>query len=74
MNTKPDEEDLDHLFWEEWHTHHGQVHHQIMRRWQPIRYDGTFHAPPRDDEHPTVSSGKRWFVDDDELRPPLLCR
>ena len=75
VNAIPSEEDLDHLFWEEWHTRDGQVHHQILTRWQPIRYDGIFHAPPRDEEHPQATAAKRWFVvDDDDMRPVLLCQ
>ena len=75
VNAIPSEEDLDHLFWEEWHTRDGQVHHQILTRWQPIRYDGIFHAPPRDEEPPQATAAKRWFVvDDDDMRPVLLCQ
>ncbi len=75
VNAIPDQADLDHLFWEQWYTHRGQVHHQVLTLWQPSRHDGIFHAPAHDEEHPTVCSGKRWFVvEDTDLRPWLLRR
>jgi hypothetical protein len=75
VNAIPDEADQDHLFWEEWYAEGGRVHHHVLSRWSPARYDGVFEAPARDDEHPPPSFGKRWYViDDPDMRAWLLRR
>lgn len=65
VNAIPEEGDQDHLFWEEWYAEGGRTHHHVLSRWAPARYDAIFQAPDRDDEHPPLSFGKRWFVIDD---------
>jgi len=75
VNAVPEEADQDHLFWEEWYLDAGQTHHHVLSRWTPSRYDGIFDAPARDDEHPPLSFGKRWYwIDDRDMRPWLLRR
>ena len=75
VNAIPEEADQDHLFWEEWYAEAGKAHHHVLSRWEPARYDAIFEAPPRDDEHPPLSFGKRWFViDDPKMRAWLLRR
>jgi len=73
VNAVPEEADQDHLFWEEWYRDGGKVHHHVLSRWLPARHDAVFQAPPRDDEHPPLCFGKRWYViDDADLRPWFL--
>ena len=75
VNAVPEEEDQDHLFWEEWYADAGKTHHHVLSRWAPARYDGVFEAPARDEEHPPLSFGKRWFVIDDlDMRAWLVRR
>lgn len=75
VNAIPEEADQDHLFWEEWYTEGGKAHHHVLSRWQPARHDGVFQAPARDDEHPPLCFGKRWFVvDDPDMRAWLVRR
>jgi len=75
VNAIPEEVDQDHLFWEEWYAEGGRVHHHVLSRWPPARYDAIFQAPPSDDEHPPLSFGKRWYViDDPDMRAWLMRR
>jgi hypothetical protein len=75
VNAIPGEGDQDHLFWEEWYVDAGKAHHHVLSRWAPARYDGIFDSPARDDEHPPLSFGKRWYwTDDADMRPWLLRR
>lgn len=75
VNAIPEEADQDHLFWEEWYRDGGKVHHHVLSLWTPARHDAVFQAPARDDEHPPLSFGKRWYViDDADLRPWFLRR
>jgi hypothetical protein len=75
VNAIPEEEDQDHLFWEEWYADAGRTHHHVLSRWAPARFDAIFEAPARDDEHPPPSFGKRWYViDDPDMRAWLLRR
>jgi hypothetical protein len=75
VNAIPEDADQDHLFWEEWYAEGGRVHHHVLSRWSPARYDAIFEAPARDDEHPPLSFGKRWYViDDPDMRAWLLRR
>jgi hypothetical protein len=75
VNAIPEEADQDHLFWEEWYRDGGKVHHHVLSLWAPARHDAVFQAPTRDDEHPPLCFGKRWYViDDTDLRPWFLRR
>ncbi len=75
VNAIPEERDQDHLFWEEWYTDGGKAHHHVLSLWEPAQFAAVFQAPVRDDEHPPLSFGKRWFViDDPNMRPWLLRR
>ena len=75
VNAIPEDVDQDHLFWEEWYRDGGKLHHHVLSRWMPARYDGVFQAPVRDDEHPPLCFGKKWYViDDADLRPWFLRR
>jgi hypothetical protein len=75
VNAVPEEADQDHLFWEEWYRDGGKVHHHVLSLWMPARHDAVFQAPARDDEHPPLCFGKRWYViDDADLRPWFLRR
>jgi len=75
VNAIPEDADQDHLFWEEWYAEGGKVHHHVLSRWVPARYDGIFDAPASDQEHPPLSFGKRWYViDDPDMRAWLVRR
>ena len=75
VNAIPSKEDQDHLFWEEWYFHAGEVHHHILSLWEPCVYQEVFHAPEHDDIHPSQCFGSRWFVIEDvDMRPLLLRR
>ena len=75
VNAIPEEADQDHLFWEEWYTDAGKAHHHVLSLWRPARHDGIFQAPARDDEHPPLSFGKRWYwIDDADMKAWLLRR
>ncbi len=75
VNAIPNKEDQDHLFWEEWYLHAGEVHHHILSLWEPSVYQEVFQAPEHDDIHPSQCFGSRWFVVEDvDMRPLLLRR
>ncbi len=75
VNAIPEEVDQDHLFWEEWYAEGGRTHHHVLSLWRPARHDAVFQAPSRDDEHPPLSFGKRWYVvDDPDMRAWLVRR
>lgn len=75
VNAIPSKEDQDHLFWEEWYLHAGEVHHHILSLWEPSVYQEVFQAPACDDIHPAQCFGSRWFVIEDvDMRPLLLRR
>ncbi len=74
VNAVPPEEDQDHLFWEEWYADGGKTHHHVLSLWAPARHDAVFQAPVRDDEHPPLCFGKRWYVIDDRDMRAWLTR
>jgi len=75
VNAIPSKEVKDHIFWEEWYLHAGEVHHHVLSLWEPCAYQEVFQAPERDDIHPPQCFGSRWFViEDADMRPLLLRR
>lgn len=75
INAIPEREDQDHLFWEEWYSHKGEVHHHVLTLWQPQSFQEIFHAPESDDIHPEQCFSRSWYViEDSDMRAMLLRR
>ena len=74
VNAIPEKEDQDHLFWEEWYAHAGEVHHHILSLWKPHMYHEIFSAPDSDDIHPSQCFSRNWYVVEDEDMRSLLLR
>ncbi len=75
VNAIPDEKDQDHLFWEEWYSYNGEVHHHQLTLYKPFQHHEVFNAPASDDIHPPQCFGKAWYVvEDPDMRSLLLRR
>ncbi|HAK47593.1 MAG TPA: hypothetical protein DCO79_16935 [Spirochaeta sp.] len=74
VNAIPSEDKQDRFFWEEWYIHQGEVHHHILSLWKPAHFDEIFECPEKDDIHPALSFGKRWYVVEEADMTPILLR
>lgn len=74
VNAIPEDDKQDRMFWEEWYIYRNEVHHHILSLWKPISYNEIFDCPEKDEIHPALSFGKRWYVIDDPIMKPLLLR
>jgi len=75
VNAIPEKSAQDHLFWEEWYTYQGELHHHILTLWKPYKHHEVFQAPDSDDIHPPQCFSQTWYViEDTDMRALLLRR
>lgn len=75
LNAVPKAGKEDHLFWEEWYVHQGEIHHHQLTLWKPLLFTEIWKAPLEDDAlHPPLSFGHSWYVYEDHDMSALLLR